>query len=62
MKLWLIHLFDWFDDRILRHSIYWVCQKIELSSWWGEEDCLCSYCIRYRQKWSELQGEDERKN
>lgn len=36
MKLQLIKLFDWIDDKILRHRFYFICKKIESSKWWGE--------------------------
>jgi len=64
MKLWIIHLLDWIDENILFHRFYWVCQKIGLSKWWGEEDCPCSYCVRHRQYSSEITqgGNNEQKN
>jgi len=57
MKLWLIHLLDKIDNIIFRHRFYWFCQKVNLSSWWGEEDCPCAYCSKYRDKWEKLDKE-----
>lgn len=37
MKLKLIKLLDWFDDKILDHRFYWICDKISKSTWWGEK-------------------------
>ena len=43
-------------DRLDRYETFkWVfslsttiCTKICMSDWWGEEDCLCKYCISHR--------------
>lgn len=37
MKLFLIKLIDWFDDTILSHRWYCLCNWIAHSKWWGEE-------------------------
>jgi len=37
VKLRIIRAVDWIDDKILRHRIYWLCEKICMSSWWGLE-------------------------
>lgn len=36
LKRILIELADWFDDCILDHRVYWLCQRIGNSSWWGD--------------------------
>jgi beta-galactosidase GanA len=59
MKLWLIHLLDKFDSYILRHYFNWVCQLVSDSSWWGKEDCYCSYCSKIRENWLKLEKESE---
>lgn len=38
MKLMIIKVLDWFDVKVLNHRFYWVCCKIGLSSWWGNND------------------------
>lgn len=48
MKKFLIHLLDKIDNSILGHRCYWVCQWVSLSSWWGEEDCVCTYCLPFK--------------
>lgn len=25
-----------------------ICEKICMSEWWGEEECFCSYCEKYK--------------
>lgn len=37
IKLKLIKFFDWVDAKIIGHRIYWLCNLIGNSSWWGEE-------------------------
>jgi hypothetical protein len=48
MKLLLIHLADMFDNWVLRHRFYWVCQRVSNSSWWGEFACGCLYCRKFQ--------------
>ena len=48
LKLCLIHLLDKFDNYVLKHRFYWVCQKVGLSSWWGNKDCFCNYCKKWK--------------
>lgn len=37
MKRRLIILLDWIDANVLRHSIYWVCERIATSEWWYDD-------------------------
>ena len=37
MKLLLIKILDWIDEKIIGHRSYWLCNKIANSEWWGEE-------------------------
>lgn len=37
LKYVLIRIADWLDDRVLNHPSYWLCQKIGLSDWWGND-------------------------
>jgi len=36
MKLYLIKILDWIDDKILGHRFYWICDKIASSNWWDD--------------------------
>jgi len=36
LKLRIIKLLDWFDDRIIGHRFYWLCHRIGTSDWWGD--------------------------
>jgi hypothetical protein len=38
LKLILIRLADWLDDRILQHSFPRICQWVGLSDWWGYDN------------------------
>lgn len=36
MKLQLIKLLDWLDDKIIGHRIPWLCDQIAWSPWWDD--------------------------
>jgi hypothetical protein len=46
MKLLLIHLADMFDNWVLQHRFYWVCQSV--GKWWGDITCHCWYCRKFQ--------------
>lgn len=46
MKRFLIHIADLIDNYLLRHRLYSVCDKIGKSSWWGNHQCNCWYCLK----------------
>ncbi len=46
-KLILIHFADVVDNYILRHKIYYVCNKIGGSNWWGDHMHRCFYCRKF---------------
>ena len=48
MRHSLIHLLDWLDDKVLRHSLWGtVCQWIGCSPWW-DLNPGCGRCARNR--------------
>lgn len=49
------HALDWFDDRVLNHRLYWVCQWLGRLEWYGEGICPegCKSCAY----WKELRKE-----
>lgn len=34
MKLRIIKLLDWIDDRIIGHRFHWLCEYIAEHDWW----------------------------
>jgi len=36
LKYFLIRCADWFDDQILQHRFYAVCERVTFSDWWGD--------------------------
>lgn len=49
----IIHVLDWVDDVILRHSWYWLCNRIAKSEWWPEP-CRCWWCDRHLSMWERV--------
>jgi hypothetical protein len=40
LKFRLIQVFDFIDDRIIRHRYYSICRKVGFSRWWDlDPDC-----------------------
>lgn len=62
MKLFLIHIAEYFDVYVLRHRIYWVCQRVGLSEWWGDTECQCRYCTKCRASWAEMDSKVAKEN
>lgn len=48
MKNKLIHIMDMIDNYIFKHKWHWICNQIAISDWWGNYDCKCKYCIKFK--------------